>query len=70
MVKKNNLISNYFFNYFRLLFYVAAICIAYTCNERSEKNNKYLMAFVAILFPEIYLAQALVRYSILKDYKC
>jgi hypothetical protein len=74
MKKNNQLIINYFTNYFtnvfRIFICVAAFCIAYKCNKRSKKHNKYLMLVIAFIVPEIYLSQAFIRYYVLKDYKC
>jgi len=54
----------------KLFVHILAISIAYVCNNRSRKNNKYLMFIVAGLFPEIYLLQAGIRKYLLNDYKC
>ena len=66
----NKIVQNYLLNYIRLFFCVAAVCIAFICNKKSQKHNKYLMAVVAFLFPEIYLSQVIVRKYILNDYSC
>ena len=68
--KNNKFLQNYLSNYIRLFFCVASVCIAFICNKRSKKHNKYLMALVAFLFPEIYLSQVIVRKFILNDYSC
>lgn len=54
----------------KLFIHVLAISIATVCNNRSRKNNQYLMLIVAALFPEIYLLQAGIRKYLLNDYKC
>lgn len=70
MSKKNNMLENYFLHTLRIFLSVLALCVAYVCNNRSKKHNKYFMVIVAFLFPEIYLSQVAVRYFILKDYSC
>ena len=54
----------------KLFIHVLAISISLVCNNRSRKNNKYLMLIVAALFPEIYLLQVGIRKYLLNDYTC
>ena len=54
----------------KLFVHIFAISMAYVCNKRSRKNNKYLMFVVSALFPEIYLLQVGIRKYILNDYTC
>ena len=61
---------DYYLYIFRIFLQILAMCFAYVCNNRSKKNNKYLMLFIAFLFPEYYLLQAGIRKYLLHDYKC
>jgi len=67
---KTDLLTDYLFGSIRIFLCVLALCVAYICNERSKKHNKYFMVVVAFIFPEIYLSQAVVRKFILNDYQC
>lgn len=53
----------------QLVLMVAAVLLAYTCNERSGVHSPFWQAVLAFLFPEIYIAQAAIRYA-LGEYHC
>ena len=55
--------SSKLYGMFALAISVGAATLAYTANKRSKVHNPVLMAIVAILFSEIYLVQAGVRYA-------
>lgn len=64
------MILHYSFYLIKLFLHIFAISIAYVCNKRSGKHNKYFMLIVAAIFPEIYLLQAGIRKYLLNDYTC
>ena len=62
--------DNFVATVFAIVVTVGAAWLAYTCNSASKKHNPWLMVLVAMLFPEIYIAQATIRASVPGMVKC
>lgn len=53
----------------QMMLLVAAVMLAYTCNKRSGVHSPGWQAVLALFFPQVYLAQAAIRYAI-GEYTC
>ena len=55
---------------FAVIITLGAGWLAYTCNSASKKHNPWLVAVIAMLFPEIYIAQFTIRAAVPGAIKC